>query len=47
MRRRDDACLATPDLLYQLAMRHICDLRSDAVRGREFRRARAAGQSVR
>jgi len=47
MNRRDERCLATPDLVYQLAMRHLCDLRSEVVQGRELRRARAAGQPLR
>lgn len=47
MNRRDDCCPATNDLLYQIAMRHICDLRNDAVQGRELRRARAAMPSLR
>jgi hypothetical protein len=47
MSRRDERCLATPDVLYQLAMRHICDLRSEVVQGSELRRARAMAQPLR
>ena len=32
------------DPVYQLAMLRICELRSDAMRGRDFRRTRRAGR---
>ena len=46
--KRDDLCQPTAlDPLYRLAMLRICDLRSEAMSGREYRRARASGKLTR
>jgi hypothetical protein len=40
---RLDCSAAAQDALYELAMQRICDLRSDAQRGREYRRTLIGG----